>query len=299
MTHKEALAMANPQPVVMYGPGGGDDAPWIQEKVNQLSSGGGTLLLDRGIFTLNSTVQILSFVNIVGQGPVATKFISDVAGPAFQFMNMLSSLRDCSVQVDSVDCRARGVLFGNPQLAASNAVLQRNVVERVQFYKNPPQPVAGQVGIMLLSTNPGPNEPSYGVYWNRIIDCDIHYFDRGIVFDTGPADSPTPPSPNTNVNWIAGVFFYACNTAIDIANGGGNQILGMSADYQLGGVGVRISRPSARNQVIPAHCELNPNNSTGLIIEGSPGNVIVMEDESPSIVLMGTNNWVNRNGVVQ
>ena len=36
--------------------------------MNQLSAGGGTLLLAPGIFTLSSTVEILSLVNVVGQG---------------------------------------------------------------------------------------------------------------------------------------------------------------------------------------------------------------------------------------
>jgi hypothetical protein len=286
--------MNNPQQVVMYGPSGGNDAAWIQQKLDLLAArgGGGTLLLDTGTFTLNSTVKILANTNIVGQGPAATKFISNVAGPAFQFIWEFSSLRNCSVVVASTDRQAQGVLFGNPQLAPEDGVLQRNVVDRVQITTLRPPALAGQVGIMLRSSNPG-----YGVYWNRIIDCDLHYFDRGVVLETtGPDHGTTPPSPNTNVNWIAGVFFYGCNTAIDIANGAGNQILGVSADYQVGGVGVRITPPSARNQVIPAHFELNPLDSTGLSIEGSNGNVVVMEDECPKLVLKGSDNWVNRNG---
>lgn len=288
--------MTNPQPVVMFGPSGGDDAPWIQDKANQLAAGGGgTLLLDTGTFTLNSTVQIQSLVNIVGQGPGVTKFSSNVAGPAFQFIWYYASLRNCSVVVARDDCGAQGVLFGNPALASTQGpALQRNVVDRVQVLRSPTA-VAGQVGIMLLSINRG-SEPSYGVYWNSIINCDVHNFDRGIVLDT---DSTPPYGANTNANWIVGVFFLGCNTAIDIASGGGNQILGMSADSRPGGVGVRISPSSGRNQVIPAHFELNANKSTGLSIEGSNGNVVIMEDESPNIVINGVDNWVNRNGMVQ
>jgi hypothetical protein len=36
--------MSNPQPLVMYGPSGGNDASWIQDKANRLAAGGGGAL---------------------------------------------------------------------------------------------------------------------------------------------------------------------------------------------------------------------------------------------------------------